>query len=152
MRDAIGSPAYSTPELMSAPEPARSVADAELIQLDRLTLEPARTGVRPTAPTPQPDSSSGEVATPRPPCLSFEPSAVSAAGGDQLTITVPGGGLLIRAGGGGMVAVRRFGQELHQLGTIAPDRPVRLSLARDTAPQPWHVQLQTSSRALLCGE
>jgi hypothetical protein len=152
MRDAIGSPAYSVSELTSAPEPARRVADAELVQLDRLTIAPARAGVRPAGPAPHLESASGGVATLRAACVAFQPSPVAATGGDELTVTVPASGLEIRAAGGGVVAVRRFGQELHQLGTITSERPVRLSLARDTAPQPWHVQLQTSGGALVCGE
>src|SRR5205823_4881896 len=112
MRDAIGSPAFSIPQLTSAPEPARRVADAELVQLDRLTLEPARMEVGRTAPAPHLDAPTGGVATLGPRCLSFQPSPVIAAGGDTVTVTVtvPDSGLLIRAAGGGVVAVRRFAQ------------------------------------------
>jgi hypothetical protein len=50
-----------------------------------------------------------------------------------------------------VVAVRRFGFEFHPLGTITSSHPIRLSLARDTAPQPWHLQLQSTSPAVICG-
>jgi len=152
MRDAIGSPAYSVSQLIAAPEPGRYVADAELAQLDRLTLEPATGRARSTAPLPYLDSSTGGLVTARPPCLSYHPSVASAPGGDQLTVTMPPGGLWISAVGGSVVALRRFGQELHQLGTITGEGPVHLSLEGDAAPQPWHVQIQTSSHMLVCGE
>ena len=151
MRDAIGSPAFSVAELAGAPEAARTVADAELLQLDRLTLAPARANLRPIGPAPRLDSAAGGVAALRPSCLSFLPSPVAAAGGDQLTVTVPGTGLEIRAAGGAAVAVRRFGLQFHPLGTITSSHPIRLSLLRDTAPQPWHVQLQSTAPALICG-
>lgn len=151
MRDAIGSPAFSIPELTSAPEPAQRIADAELAQLDRLTLSPVGASLLPTAPAPRLDSSSGGIVRLRGPCLSFQPPPVSAGGGDELTVTVPGSGLLIRAAGGGVVAVRRFGPQFHPLGTITAARPIRLALARDSAPQPWHLQLQTSTLAVVCG-
>jgi hypothetical protein len=152
MRAAIGSPAYSVSQLIVAPELGRYVADAELAQLDRLALEPVRSRARSTAPLPHLDSSTGGLVMARPPCLSYHPLVASASGGDQLTVTMPSGGLWISAVGGSVVAVRRFGQELHQLGTITGEGPVHLSLERDTAPQPWHVQIQTASHMLVCGE
>lgn len=150
MEAAIGTPAYTPAQLPGAPAAARAVADAELAPLDRVEARASNRAAPPGAgPLPRVDSAVGAVVAARPPCLLFRPSAVSAAG-SQLTVTVPPGGLWIDAADGAGLAVRRFADAPHPLTTIGQG-PVELAPAADRAPQPWHLLLQSSHPAVICG-
>ena len=147
--DALGSPAFSTAELMAAAPVARATADAELVRSGAVVL--GARGRTPAAGTsPHVDAAAGGTAVARGPCVRFRPSGESAPG---LELTVPPAGLSLSAAGGpATVAVRRFGDSFVEppLGRLPPATPVTLRVRADRAPQPWHVRLAPDARVTAC--
>jgi hypothetical protein len=86
-------------------------------------------------------------------CVVFLPSAVKPPGtANALDITLPSRGIRVTAEGGpATVAVRRFADEVHPVGTLAASASAVLRIGPDLAPQPWHARVAPADRATVCG-
>ena len=149
----VGTPADTPAQLRSEPEAARETADRELIGIHQLTLAPAADGVRAFAP-PLVDLASSGTTRIRGGCITFAPVSFTGvpAASPYVSITVPPGGLLLRAAGGSAsVGVRRFGYSFQTLGTLRAGGEGALRIAPDLSSVPWHVLLSPSGRAVACG-
>ena len=148
-----GSPAYSTSELASAPEAARMVADAQLVQLYGTDLNVAAAPAAGNAPQ-MVGAADGE-ARPKGPCVELTPQTIRAAdAAPSVEVTVPARGLLVRAGGApAAVEVRRFADGFthtpHNL--VAPSTGATLRFPQDAAPQLWHARVASQERVSVCG-
>jgi hypothetical protein len=150
----IGSPAMSADEIAAAPEPARRTADVNFAQLHAVALAPGGSATPcGSAPTVD-DSAAGTVAT-RGACVDFTPpDARTEATPSTLDVTLPAGGLLLRAqGGDATVTLRRFAMTFPPtpLATLAGGGFGVLRIDGDDAPQPWHVRLAPQGRVSACG-
>jgi hypothetical protein len=149
---AMGTPADTPAELATAPEPARMDADTELVQIHGVRLEPssgAPLGARPTVDSVAGGAVSGSAA-----CTAFRPATFTpgAPAANDFILTVPASGLVVRAeGGSAAVSVRRFADEFHPLGEVAAGGTALVRIARDQAPQPWHLQVAPTGSATVCG-
>jgi hypothetical protein len=144
--DALGTPAYTPSGLATAPEPARSTADRELSAVYELAVrrEDAATAGR----APAVETASGGTAQTRGACVRFRPGGGS---GRSLQLTVPPGGVLLKAvGGPAKVSVRRFAATFPAEPLTTLTSPGVLRIARDRAPQPWHLQLAPQAGAEAC--
>lgn len=122
MERSIGTPAASPAGILRLPEGPRQLADIELIAAERVQLT--------TAPR------LGKA------CRQLAPG-----GG----ITLPPRGVTISAAGSPVtVSVRRFGDSLHPIGTVASGRTRRLRIAPDASGRPWSITVAGPAPALLC--
>ncbi len=144
---AYGTPAYTPAELAAAPESARGTADAELEAIHDVEVA-AAPATAPAEAAPTVEAVSGGAQTAADGCVRFRPNGAQPA---VLRLTVPPGGLLLKAvGGPAKVSVRRFA-------TVFPAEPLTtltgsgvLRIDPDRAPQPWHVQLTPAASAEAC--
>jgi hypothetical protein len=148
---AIGTPAASPKEIESYPDGVRREADAELIAIHRVGLTPAVAAASATAP--RLDAVLGGVVRSSGPCLDFSPAAaVSPAKAHELQLTLPAGGVRIRARGGpAAVAVRRFSTRFESVGSLASGGSADLAIGSDLATAAWHVRVAPSSGVTVCG-
>jgi hypothetical protein len=136
----IGTPAYTVAELQTAQDPARRVADAELVRADRLELRPTAAGAAPAGGA----------------CRTLSPPAVrSAAGTPAIEVTVPPAGIAIKTTRGeARVQARRFAtgwSDLPRDDTVGPSATAVLQPRRDRSSQPWRVRVSAQDRVSVCG-
>jgi hypothetical protein len=135
----VGTPAYTVAELQTAQDPARTVADAELIRADRVELRPATAGAAPAGGA----------------CRTLSPSAVeSAAAPPALDVVVPPAGVAIRTTrNAARVQVRRFAAAWSHLprDTVGPSAAAVLQPRGDRSSQPWRVRVSAQDRVSVCG-
>ena len=135
MQRAIGAPAYTPAQLAAAPEAAREAADAGLIELHAVALQP----------TAQALTTQGH-------CLRLTPAPVVLAGATaEHTFTLPQAGVELTSTNSITVALRRFAAGFRPLATLRPGATARLQIPPDRAPQPWHVQLAGEGTIRVCG-
>ncbi len=149
----LGSPATSAEELAGASEAARLAADEELTRFHRVGLTPTTPPPnRGTAPTV--DAAAGGRATPSGSCVEFAPAAAGpAAPKPAVELTVPAGGLVLTArGGGATVSYRRFADRYPEdpLDRLAPGGSGLLTIRADRSPRPWHVRVAPEARLTAC--
>jgi hypothetical protein len=150
----LGTPAASVAELATAPESARRAADDELTRIHGVALQPTDAPARPPGQPPTVDAAAGGTVTRSRGCIAFTPAA---AGPYQpppaVELTVPRDRLVITAGGGATVTVRRFADGFpdEPLGRIAPDGSGTLAIRADLASTPWHVRVASEGRMTACG-
>jgi hypothetical protein len=135
MERSIGSPSYTQAGLVSASEPAREAADAELIAIHQVALEPTPGG-----------ATGGR-------CLSWRPPAFAPAGsaGSELDLALPAAGLGIRTGVvPATIGVRRFAGAFTPLGTVAAGSSVTLRIGSDGSSQPWKAQIVAPGPVTVC--
>jgi hypothetical protein len=149
----LGSPAYDAAELAAASEQGRLAADAEIANLQRLVPRPSTE--TPGATAPAVDVVTGGRVRTRGGCVRFRPDAVTPAGMvAELQLTVPAGGMLIRADGGrASVGLRRFAATFppDPAARLAPGGAAVLAPGSDRATQPWHVRLSPDAGVSACG-
>lgn len=147
----LGTPAYSSAQLALAPEPAREVADTELIAIHGVSFR-ARAAGGPGGPAPRLESVSGGSVSARGACVAFVPAPLQATGNPaQVQVAVPAAGLLVRAAGPTDAAIRRFAGTFQELGTLRGGLAAELRISADSSPQPWHLQLKPSAPVSVCG-
>ena len=152
--DALGSPAYTPTALAGAPEPARLVADRELMRvLDvRLRRPPASPRL---GQSPQVDPGAGGASSSSGACVGLRPAApYSSEGRPALEVTVPADGVLILADGGpARVDVRRFaaGYAALRMSVVPSGGSAILRIPADRAAQPWHASVTPQGRVSVCG-
>jgi hypothetical protein len=145
----MGTPAASVYELAGAPENVRRAADDELARIHGLTLQPGGEAAGGTAPTVD-RAAGGDVATDGG-CVTFTPGTEI---GPALDLTVPAGGLVLKAeGGSATVALRRFADEFSNdpVGRLAAGDSGLLAIRADLAPNPWHARVLPEARLTACG-
>jgi hypothetical protein len=135
----IGTPAYTVAELQTAQDPARAVADSELIRADRVELRPVGDGGAPAGAA----------------CRTLSPSPVeSAASPPALDVVVPPAGVAIRTTrGAARVQVRRFAAAWSHLpsDTVGPSAAAVLQPRRDSSSHAWRVRVSAQDRVSVCG-
>jgi hypothetical protein len=150
--DAFGSPAYTIEELRGSPEAARFAADKVLLNALRVALEPtsAASLPAPDARAPASAGSAGVVEVPAAGCIT------AAAGEDAPLLSLPPGGVVIRAGAQPVtdIQMRRFatGRQFpvdFQTG-IGPGEALRLPIPNDLSTAPWKLRLE-GAPATVCG-
>jgi hypothetical protein len=154
-RDEVGSPAASPAEIAAAPEEARLVADAELLRIHEVALQPvAAERPRDNAP-PRLDGVTGGSVDTRGGCLDFRPADFLPAGVESgLALTLPSSGVLIDAREApATVKLRRFATSYAApaLGTLSASTSGSLRIPPDLAPQPWHVSVAARGPLRVCG-
>jgi hypothetical protein len=137
-----GTPAATPEEIAASPEPARRVADAELITIHRVA--PRREArARPAGTPPAVDGVRGGPLTRRGSCTTLRSGS--------LELTVPPHGLQITADGGpAELALRRFATGFTPQRSLRGSGPATLRFGHDLAPQPWHVRLMPRGRVTAC--
>jgi hypothetical protein len=151
-KKAIGSPAATPAQLATEPEAARRVADRTLIDIHRIRLQPTRRVVRRGAP-PAVEAAAGGAVVRRGACVSFVPApATSVAAGHQLDVIVPSSGFVVTAQGGPVtVSVRRFADKFAPIGRLAASASGVLRVDPDFSARAWHVRVEPTDRAAVCG-
>jgi hypothetical protein len=147
-----GTPAATVSELATQPWYARREADRELVRIHRITPERSFRHLA-LGPGPTVDAVAGGTVVDRGPCAAFRPAARSSESvTSDLQVTVPRAGVLLTAeGGAATVAVRRFGDEFRDVGRVAPSAPAAVRIRPDRAGQPWHMRVEPTGRATVCG-
>jgi hypothetical protein len=150
--DDLGSPAPPLAQVRLDPEPRRLTFDRMSQSLDHARLDAAAPG------TPGHESVvAGPVgagaASRRHGCVVYSP----APQGGTIQVRVPAEGLLITVDAKGArpvdVAVRRLADEFGPtIGQVWPAAPARLSVDRDTSPDPWWVLIGAYDRVSLCSD
>jgi hypothetical protein len=151
---AYGSPALSPAELASASEPARLVADAELIRIHDVALREPPADPLP-GPAPSPTSVRGGDVTEARRCVSFRPDPVRADGAPRgLELSVPPTGLLVEASGGtARVEIRRFADGFSRplADTLGPSSRGALRIPADDGSRRWQARVTPQERVSVCG-
>jgi hypothetical protein len=149
---ALGTTAYTLAQLQRANPSARGAADAQsLVDRDvilaRVSAPPSPFGVAPPV-----DGTVGGVAASRGACVAFVPAAALTPGATStLSLTLEAGRVSVSAGVTPVaISVRRFAPAFTALGTVQARGSALVSATRDRAPQPWHLQIQSLARVLVC--
>jgi hypothetical protein len=138
-------------QLAIAPEPARELADTEMIHVRGLTLRP-NLARPPAGPRPAVDLVSAGNVKPQRSCTTFAAAAAAPGQLSQLQLTVPAAGVwLVASGAQAAVGVRRFADAFQPLGTLPAGAAATLRIALDAARRPWHLQVVTSGSTTACG-
>ena len=148
---AIGSSPADSPAAIAAASPgSRAAADGVLMALKepRLTATTSSLSSRAPAPTVVALASGRQLADGG--CVALKPLP-----GATMTVALrlPEGGVVLANRGGAVagVAVRRFGDAFIPIaGTLGAHTVARLVLGRDAAPNPWQMQLDSTSKVLAC--
>jgi hypothetical protein len=148
----IGSPAVSPAAIARSSERARAAADTELIALHGVALTPTSAGAGDGAP-PRVDAATGGRSAVDRGCIRFAPPSVAAPGATtDLQVTLPRAGVLVTSEGQPVsVAIRRFADEYHPVGTVAASQSAALRIGPDAASEPWHLRITGAGRAAVCG-
>ena len=151
--EAYGSPALSTADLVNASEPARLIADAELIRIHRIALHAAADAPL-TGPAPRPTSVQGGKVSENGQCVSFRPDSVAADGAARsFELAVPSAGLLVTTGRAATkVEVRRFANGFSRplANTVEASSAATLRIPRDRSSTPWKARVSPQERVSVC--
>jgi len=150
---AIHSSPADTPAEIEAAEPGmRAAADSVLLALEAPKLALLGVAKRLSsmqAPTVSALASGRQVQHGS--CVDLTPILGATMIGALL---LPSGGVVLRNSGAApaTLALRRFGEAFVPLaGAVGPHAVVKLTLAGDSAPEPWRLQIVSSSGLLICG-
>jgi hypothetical protein len=148
----LGTPAASPTQITKYAENARVTADGELIHIHGITPIAVPTSSAAGAP-PVVDTVEGGAVRRVGACVTFTAARSIRPGQNAaLAVTVPPGGVRLRATGGpSSIAIRRFADAFQPLGTIRPRGLFALEIAADRAAQPWHIELRPTAGAVACG-
>jgi len=143
---------YSPAQLAAAPDEARHVADAQMVDIRALSLRPAvgaaPTGISGSALAPL---TVGGTTRARGACVDYQAQATGAGQSSALYVRVAAGGVSISASGAPASAgVRRFGAEFVPVGTVAAGGTGTLTIPPDGLDRPWVLQLLSSGRLSVC--
>ena len=143
-----GTPAATPTELATRPWYARLAADQELIRIRKIALQRPPEGLSPGR-TPAVDVVRGGTLARGGACVRLRGTG---APNTLLQTTVPSSGLRLTAEGGpAEVSVRRFADSFERVGRLAPSTPALLQIPPDRASTAWHVQVEPTERAIVCG-
>ncbi len=139
---AWGTPAFGEARIATAAAAARAIADAELVRIERVALDPNAVDARPGGRPMVDPAPAGSVAR-RGACV---------ASSGPVALTVPAAGLRIGALGGPVqVGVRRFGDRFLPIGTVTPVNWAVLRIPPDRGRVPWHASFTPAGGVSVCG-
>jgi hypothetical protein len=144
------SPADTPVRIAAANPTARAAADGVLLALDAPTLKSLGT-IQPSPLARAPDvvAITGGAQSKRGGCVQLTPAATESM---TANLTLPSGGVVVRAEGNAALALKRFGDSFVPLATQAAAHGAEvLSLPPDAASTPWQLQLVSQSQILICG-
>jgi hypothetical protein len=146
-----GTPAASPSEIASYPELIRQAADTQLTTLHDVRLLSGAALVSGAGPTV--NAVTGGAVSASGSCIRFRASPFSSgAAGHDLRMTIPPGGLLVRADGGSAgVDLRRFADDFQPLGRLMAGTSASVRIGPDSAPQAWQLRVAPTARATVCG-
>jgi hypothetical protein len=150
----LGSPAANAAQIAAAPDSARAAADGQLIEIHQPALRPVPPGDSPaTANAPRLDGVSAGAVSVRAGCLDYKPPSYTATGAAHaMAVTLPPLGVLLSAGPRPVtVGLRRFSSEFQPVASLAAKSRATLSIGRDLAAEPWHLQVASSGPFAVCG-
>jgi hypothetical protein len=155
MADELGSPAASPAEIAASSEAARVFADAELLRIHEVELEPSDPGSERLAGAPALGEVAEGSASARGACVRYRPAAFRRGeGSPRFAVTVPPGGVRVTTGPvGADVRLRRFAEQFpaDPYGRLAPSSSTTLRIGRDSEDRPWHLQLTADGPVSACG-
>jgi hypothetical protein len=148
---ALGSPAYTTDQLLRAGPAAQASADAQLTADGDVALAPATAAAAGSGVPAVVTAADGTVARSRG-CVTFTPAASSSSGAaSTVTVRVPAGAVSIATQGApATVATRRFAPTFAALGTVRAGGAALVKVRGDAAPEPWYIQLATVAKTRVC--
>jgi hypothetical protein len=148
----IGSTPADTPAEIAATEPGvRAAADSVLVALEAPKLSPlGTTRPSPLAPAPAVTSLSGATQSLHGDCVRLTPVVRGSMIAD---LTLPSGGVVIHDEGAApaTLALKRFGETFDSVsGQVTSHSVGVLSPSPDGAPNPWQLQIASSSMLIVC--
>jgi len=146
--DAFGSPAYSSEQLVDAPEQARAAADRVLVNALGISLTAAG-GPAPVGEAPE-VIAGGATGGAGAGCVEVSPDPASGVSVIQLP---PGGAWIENAGGAGVdLGLRRYSVEGEPIavGELAAGRSAALPIPSDRATQAWTLAASGPSSVRVC--
>jgi hypothetical protein len=148
---ALGSPGYTTDQLLRAGPAAQASADAQLTADGDIALAAATTAAVGSGVPAVVTAAGGTVARSGG-CVTFTPAASSSSGAaSTLTVRVQAGAVSIATRGApATVAARRFAPTFAALGTVRAGGAALVKVRPDGAPEPWYIQLATVARTRVC--
>jgi hypothetical protein len=149
---ALGTPAYTVTQLQHASAGAQGAADAQSLADRDVELAGVTAPSPPSGDTPAIEGAGGGSAARRGACIAFAPAAALAPGqGSTLALQLRPGRVSVTAGAAPVtVSVRRFAPGYMALGTVRARGSAIVSVSRDRAPQPWHLQVQSLTPVRVC--
>jgi hypothetical protein len=131
---ALGTPAYTLAQLQHASALGQGAADDQMLSDGDVQFAGAAR------------SAAGRGA-----CVAYRPPAVLAPGQTTVMLPLNPGRVSVTAGGApATISVRRFAPAATALGTVQTGGSAILSVIRDRAPQPWHLQVQSAAPVRVC--
>lgn len=155
---ALGSPAYTIPQLRHADPLAQSAADSQLLADGDVTLTsgPAlagttRSGASAGAAVPIIASTNGTVARTGS-CIRFTPAAALAPGkAASVSLSVGPGGLSVTAAAApATLSVRSFAPTFTPLGTVGAGTSAIVTIRPHSASSPWYLELSSVALVRAC--
>jgi hypothetical protein len=151
---ALGSVALGPAQIAALPPYDLEAADSQLVKIQQLGLRAAAgAGVRNPGRPPTVDAAQSGTVSTNGACVTYRPAAYTPAGvANELAVTVPPGGVVIRDGNvPAIVSIRRFSSQFNQLGALAGNASAALRIKPDLAAKPWHVQVAAGAPFAVCG-
>jgi hypothetical protein len=147
-----GTPAATPAELATQPWYARIEADRELIGIQRLAPRRATDDLPPLVTRPTADDFAGGRLVRRRACLTLVAAGRADSPAAHLQVSIPPGGLLLKADEGPAEAsVRRLADSFQPVGHLASSAPATLRIRPDRLTQPWRLRLEPTGRVTVCG-
>jgi hypothetical protein len=154
----LGTPAYTIAQLQHADALARSAADSQLLADGDVMLTSSPTSaVTPRSPVgagtavPALAAANGTVARGGA-CIRFTPAAALAPGSAASVslIVLPGRLSVTAAAAPATLSIRRFASTFTPLGTLGARRSTILTVRRDSASDPWYLELSSIAPLQAC--
>ncbi len=144
----FGSPAYSTTELSTAPEPAQVGADKVLAAALQLALRPVAQAPSPTGPAPRLLGPAGALVADGGGCIPVRPVR-----GAPPVVSLPPGGAALEAKGGtsANLYLRRYSSDSFPIFARTLRANAVLSIPTDRSSLPWQLQLGATGPVTVCG-
>jgi hypothetical protein len=150
----LGTPAYTVAQLRHADATAQAAADSQLLGDGDVTLTsaPAAVAAGPAAGAPAILGSANGTVAHVGACVRFTPAAALAPGSAASIslIVVPGRLSVTAAHAPATVSMRRFAPTFTTLGTVAAGRSAAVSVRRDSASDPWYLQVSSIAPVQAC--
>ncbi len=146
--DSFGSPAFSSGDLVSAPEPARLAADKVLAAALRLSYEPLSRVPANGDAAPRLVGPPGAAAGRSPGCLVVRP-----VGGTAAVVALPPGGAVLSSPPGvtAQLGLRRFATQTFPIVVGTLRTAGRLRIPTDRSTEPWELQVDATGPVSVCG-
>lgn len=152
--DALGTPAYTVSQLLSSDAKAQSTADAQMVSDGIVTFGPETGATRSATFSITASAVTNGTASRAAGCVRLMPIAAMLPGASaSFVVSVPRAParLSVTAGRAGVaVSIRRFAPTFTSLGRVQPGRSGVVTIRRDSAAQPWYLQLSSIAPVQVC--